>query len=169
MEKFIELQAKELEAKPFSLIDDRWMLITAGSEEGLNTMTASWGGLGTLWNKSVAFAFVRPTRYTFGFTEKSEYFTLCFFDEEYRKVLGFCGSRSGRDVDKVQETGLTPVFEDGTVYFEQASLVLVCKKLYADFIKPECFIDKDLDKNYVNKDYHKMYIGEVVKVLEKSS
>ncbi len=167
MGKFVEIAAKELTLQPFSVIDDKWMLVTAGSSEKLNTMTASWGGLGTLWNKSVAFAFVRPTRYTFEFTEKHDYFTLSFFNDEYRKVLGYCGARSGRDVDKVKETGLTPVFDGGAVYFEEARLVIVCKKIYADFLKPECFLDKDIELNYPGRDYHKMYIGEVVKVLEK--
>lgn len=167
MGKFVEVPIKELEAKPFSLINDRWMLITAGTSEKLNTMTASWGGLGTLWNKSVAFAFIRPTRYTFEFTENSDYFTLSFYDESYKSALNLCGSKSGRDIDKVEATGLTPIFDEDLVYFEQANLVLVCKKVYADFIKPECFIDEGLDKFYSLKDYHKMYIGEVVKVLVK--
>jgi len=141
------------------------MLITAGDDKGFNTMTASWGGLGVLWNKSVAFTFIRKQRYTYEFTEDNDLFTLCFFDEDYRNALSICGSKSGRDIDKVKETGLTPVHIDGTTYFDEARLVLVCKKQYFQDIDPKNFLNADIEKNYPAKDYHRMYIGEIVKVL----
>ena len=165
---FTEISPKELEKfNVFSQIGEKWMLITAGSKEKFNTMTASWGMMGVLWNKDVATAFVRPQRYTFEFLEKNDYYTLSFFDSKYKKQLSFCGRNSGRDVDKIKETGLTPIFDEHAPYFKEASTVFVCKKIYGQFISPEGFIDVDLDKNYENKDYHKMYVGEIVKCLEE--
>lgn len=151
----------------FTVIDKGWMLITAGQLNDYNMMTASWGGLGTLWNRPVAFCFVRPTRHTFSFMERETLFSLSFFPESFRKALSYCGSHSGRDVDKAKATGLTPFEICGTVSFTQARLILVCKKIYADFLRPENFIDPTIEENYPKKDYHKQYIGEVVGLFEK--
>lgn len=163
---FKELNLNEIEnINPFNLIGNDWMLITSGSKENFNTMTASWGGLGVLWNKKVAFSFVRPQRYTFEFMEKNELFTLSFFGSEYKDALKICGRKSGRDCNKIKEAGLTPIFKDDAPCFEEAKIVLICKKIYSRFISPECMIDKSLEKNYENKDYHKMFIGEILKCL----
>jgi flavin reductase (DIM6/NTAB) family NADH-FMN oxidoreductase RutF len=144
---FSSIHVKNLRPNVFSLLDDEWMLVTAGKINSLNTMTASWGGFGILWNKPVAFIFIRPQRYTLGFVEKEENFTLSFFDERFRDILGFCGSKSGREVDKIAETGLIPVeSENGGIYFQQAKLVIECRKLYSDLIKPEKFIIKEIEK-----------------------
>lgn len=167
MNSFKEINANEITENPFKLIGKDWMLVTAGDESKFNTMTASWGGVGILWNKPVAFTFIRPQRYTFEFIEKGEYYTLSFFDEEYRKALNFCGTKSGRDYDKVKETGLTPVFSESAPYFGEAKLVLVCKKLYNQFLTEEGLNDKSLISNYENNDWHKMYVGEIVKVFVK--
>ena len=118
------------------------MLVTAGNAEKFNMMTASWGGLGFLWNRPVAFVFIRPQRYTFDFVERNEGFTLSFFGEEYRKVLQLCGTKSGREIDKVAETKLTPfATPSGNMAFEEASLVLDCRKCYTDMIEKGNFID----------------------------
>lgn len=163
---FHEVNAKEFSKNPFQAIGDQWMLITAGTKEKYNTMTASWGGVGVLWGKNVATIYVRPQRYTKEFIDQEDTFTLSFFSETYRPALALCGKVSGRDHDKVKETGLTPVFEEGNAYFEEAEFVLVCKKMYCDEINPANFKDSDIDaKNYPNKDYHVMYIGEILKVL----
>ncbi len=165
---FTETSAKELDGfNTFSQIGEKWMLITAGNKEKFNTMTASWGMMGILWNKDVATAFVRPQRYTFEFLEKNDYYTLSFFESKYKKQLSYCGRNSGRNVDKIKETGLTPIFDEQAPYFKEASTVFICKKIYGQFISPEGFIDIDLDKNYENKDYHKMYVGEIIKCLEE--
>ena len=160
---------KEIVGNPFAMIGDQWMLITAGNGENCNTMTASWGGLGVLWNAPVATCYVRPQRYTKEFLDREEYFTLTFFGEEYRKALSLCGTKSGRDMDKVKECGFTvKTAACGAPYFEEAETVFVCRKLYSDFIKPEKFCDDTLDgKIYGLKDYHKFYVGEIVKVLVK--
>jgi flavin reductase (DIM6/NTAB) family NADH-FMN oxidoreductase RutF len=165
---FREIAPESIKDNVFKLIDKDWMLITAGTIDAWNTMTASWGGLGILWNKSVAFCFVRPTRHTYGFMEKHDRFTLSFFEEEWRDALNLCGTRSGRDTDKAKETGLKPVSgAQGTVHFEQARMVLECRKLYFQDISPERFLDPSIDKNYPNKDYHRMYVGEVLRCLAR--
>lgn len=158
-----KIDIKSLEGNAVSLFDDKWCLITAGNEESYNTMTASWGALGELWNKDVCFIFIRPQRYTKEFVEREEYFTLSFFGEEYKKALTFCGRYSGRDYDKAKETGLTPMAIEGSMTFEESETVILCKKIAQQEISPEGFLDKEIDpKNYPAKDYHTMYVGEIV-------
>ena len=166
---FTRIDPKELNQNVFSLIGDQWMLITAGTKEKCNTMTASWGGLGVLWGKPVATVYIRPQRYTMEFVEGSEFFTLAFFGEEYRKALALCGSKSGRDVDKVKECGFTvETAESGAPYFSQAELVLVCRKAYWQDMDPAHFLDGEIDnKWYPGKDYHRIFIGEIVEALRK--
>ena len=144
-------------------------LLTAVKEDGtLNTMTVSWGTQGILWNREVCTVFVRPQRYTFEFCEsENATLTLSFFGNERRDTLNFCGTKSGRDVNKTELTGLTPVFNDDTVYFEEARLVFVCKKQYVQRLEEDCFIDKEPLKWYADKDYHYMTIGKIEKVLVK--
>lgn len=168
MSDFKKITAEELTANPFKLIGKDWMLITAGDKKKFNTMTASWGGVGIMWGKPVATAYIRPQRYTFEFIENGDYYTQSFFDEEYRDALKFCGSKSGRDYDKVKETGLTPVVNDetGAVYFKEAKVVFICKKMYAQFLNEESALTEDVTKWY-NGDYHKMYMSEIVSVLVK--
>lgn len=149
--------------EPFRLIGEGWMLITAGNLLSFNTMTASWGGFGILWNVPVAFCFIRPTRYTWGFANKFPDFTLSFFEEKYRSILEFCGSHSGLQVNKIKETGLIPFETDmGNISFEQAGIVLECRKLYFDDFKPDQFQDKKIHNAYPKKDYHRMFVGEIV-------
>lgn len=153
----------QIEDNVFKLIGNDWMLITAGNPEKFNMMTASWGGMGVLWGKQVCFCFVRPQRYTYEFMEREDHFTLTFFTEEYRKALNLCGSKSGREMDKAAAAGLTPVAgEKGSVYFREARLVLECKKLYYQDLNPEHFLDISIERNYPGKDYHRMYIGEII-------
>lgn len=149
----------------FKLMGKDWTLIMAKVGEKINTMTASWGGFGHLWNKDVAFIYIRPQRYTHEFVEKSDFFTLSFFDEEHRQKLTYLGRHSGRDGDKIAESGLTPLYERETAYFSEAKLVLVCKKIYRQELNPDGFIDEKIDEFY-KKDYHTMYIGEIIEVIE---
>lgn len=158
-----KIDIKSLKESPVSLFNDRWCLITAGNKESYNTMTASWGAMGELWNKDVCFIFIRPQRYTYEFTEREEYFTLSFFPEQYRDALSFCGSKSGRKYDKAAKTGLTPMEIDGSMSFKESNLIIVCKKLAYQDIDPKGFIDSSIKpKCYPMKDYHRMYIGEIV-------
>lgn len=164
---FKEVDIKDTSFPVFKFIGDEWMLITSGDKDSFNTMTASWGGIGVLWNKPVAFSFIRPQRYTFDFVEKNEYFTLSFFNDDMKSALTLCGSKSGRDIDKVKQAGLIPKFNLNVPYFEQAKMVLLCRKLYGQFMTPESFMDSKLNEFYPQKDYHKMYVGEIVKTLIK--
>lgn len=153
---------------PFSMLGDRWALLSAGTPDAWNTMTVSWGQMGVLWNYNVATAYVRPQRHTLQFMDTNEFFTLSFFDGAYRSALTYCGKYSGRNVDKAAETGLTPIFQDGAVLFEQAELVLVCRKLYRQQLETGCFLDPACDKRNYNGDYHYAFTGEIVAAYRKS-
>ncbi len=159
----------ELTDVVFNRIGKQLMLITAGNKESFNTMTASWGSMGVLWFKPVVTIFIRPVRHTFDFANSNDFFTLCFFDEEHRNMLNYCGKNSGKEKDKIKETGLIPIeTERGNIYYEQASLIIECKKLYSDDIKSLNFMDSDIpNKIYPTKDFHRFYIGEVISCLTK--
>ena len=165
---FQKVDPKSLTLNPFAAIGDQWMLITAGTPERLNTMTASWGGLGVLWGAPAATCYIRPQRYTKEFVDREEYFTLSFLGEEHRKALRLCGSRSGREADKVKECGSTvKAAECGAPYFEEAELVLVCRKRFAQPMDPDRIPQEIKDKWYPQKDYHTMYIGEIIEILAR--
>ena len=154
----------------FDRIGKEWMLITvagkdADGKETVNTMTASWGGMGFLWRKPVAFIFIRPQRYTFTLTEQSERLSLSFLGEEYRDALNLCGTKSGRDCDKLAEANLSCAMQGGVPFIAQAHTALICRKLYADEIKEACFLDKSPLYTYQAGDFHKMYIVEIEDVL----
>jgi len=164
---FREIKPDEITDNVFSLIAEDWFLLTAGEiDQGYNTMTASWGGLGQLWQKRISLVFVRPQRYTWKFVENNDLFTMSFFGEDYRETLKYCGTHSGENVKKAEITGITP-FEPSpaSTAFEEARLILVCRKLYYQDIKPEQFLDKTIDELYPEKDYHRMYAGAIEKVL----
>jgi flavin reductase (DIM6/NTAB) family NADH-FMN oxidoreductase RutF len=144
------------------------MLLSAGNVNDFNTMTASWGGAGFLWNRPVCTVYVRPQRFTYSFIEKNDCFTLSFFDEKYRDALKLCGAKSGRDTDKVKESGLTVLQSDNkSIYFAEARLMIECRKIYYQDIDPDNFIDDSIKSNYMKNDYHRMYIGEVINTLRK--
>lgn len=166
MKKFSQIAPQELSGNVFEQIGKQWMLITAGSER-VNTMTASWGGLGVLWNKPVAFIFVRPSRHTYGFLEEQDTFSLSFFDQTYRQTLQHCGRVSGRDEDKIAACGLTVCRNAAAPYFEQAQLVMCCRKVYFGDIDPQRFLDAGIAANYpADTDYHRVYIGVIEQVLQ---
>ena len=166
-----EISVSELNMNPMTMIAKEWMLVTAGNQErGYNTMTASWGHLGSIWGHGgglpTAVVYLRPQRYTKEFVDREELFTITVFPEEYKKARGYLGSHSGRDGDKVAVAGLTPVFEGEYTYFAEAKLTLVCRKLYRGTIQPDGFMDQSfVEEYYPNRDFHDFYIGEIVKVL----
>ena len=162
-----KLNQEEFICNPFTKIGKEWMLISSGDNSKFNTMTASWGGLGVMWGKNVAFTFIRPQRYTREFIEKNEQFSLCFFDTTFQKTLSYLGSVSGRDENKIEKCGLTPDFIENVPYFKEAKLVLICKKLYCQEMSPSCFLENSLDEKwYPNKDYHFMYVSEIEKIYK---
>ncbi len=162
-----EISPEIISDNPFKLIGRDWMLITAvKKDQSVNTMTASWGGVGVLWNKNVCFVFIRPQRYTYEFVEQSDSFTLSFYPNEMRDALTFCGRNSGRDCDKISLSGLVEVKLDDTVYFEGARLVLKVKKLYKTQLEEKCFIDPTISQSvYPSNDYHYVYVCEIEKAL----
>jgi len=166
--QFHLIDPKAISENTFTLIGDEWMLITAGGLDHYNTMTANWGGFGILWSRKVCWCVVRPTRHTYAFIEQAPTFTLSFFERQHRPALELCGTKSGREVDKAAATGLTPIeTSPGLVSFEQARLIIECRKLYTQDIDPTRFIDPALEENYPRKDYHRMYFGEVLRCLQK--
>ena len=159
------IKPEDIQQNTFKTIGQDWMLLTAGTSHSFNTMTVSWGGLGVLWGKPVATVYVRPQRYTYEFMEKDDTFTLSAYPEGMHQALAFCGSKSGRDMDKAAACGLQPAEDAGGIYFEGAQLVLCCRKLYFQDLDPSHFLDSSIMKNYANHDYHRMYIGEIISVL----
>ena len=161
----------KLNADVFDLFDKQWALLTAGNKDSFNTMTVSWGALGTIWGKPAATVYVRFSRYTHEFIEKENYFTLSFFPEEQRGALKTLGVRSGRSMDKMHGSGLTPDFLLQSVAFKEASLVLVCKKLFQTPL-PVDHIPLELVNRFYSADGnnapHDMFIGEVVDVISRS-
>ena len=160
-----EISIRELDCNFVKMLSEDWALLTAGKVDNFNTMTVSWGGIGELWNKDVAFLFVRPQRYTYQFIENNDYFTLSFFGGEYKKELGICGSKSGRDIDKMEATGFTPISVDNSTGFKEAKITVYMKKLAYQDMKPDGFIDNSIMNNYANNDFHRIYVGEILKVV----
>jgi flavin reductase (DIM6/NTAB) family NADH-FMN oxidoreductase RutF len=183
-----ETTIRSFHGSPSERIGSGWMLISAGDAgpSGWNTMTASWGGLGVLWGRDVAFMFIRPSRFTYHFANTSPLFTLSFFDESYREALNICGAKSGRDIDKAAEAGLSPIAfgpsygrAAGAIGFKEAQEIIVCRKLYTHDFDPAQFIERpsierppiggsSIEANYQGRDYHRMFIGEIVSLLVKS-
>ena len=160
---FTKINIAEQSFNPFEKIGKQWMLISAGTANSWNTMTASWGGVGVIWGKPSATCYIRHSRYTKEFVDKSEYFTLTFLKDGHRDALGLLGSKSGRDMDKMHDSGLTSIFVDGQPTFEEAELVLVCRKRCKSEIAPEDILQQEIiDNNYADRDFHTMYIGEIV-------
>lgn len=166
---FNEIDITKEQFNPFEKIGKQWFLVTAGNEEKVNTMTASWGFMGVMWNKNTAVTVIRPQRFTKKLVDENEYFSLSFLPEEYRSSLKYCGANSGYNVeDKVAQSGLTTVMLDGVPAFEEAETVLICKKLFCQQIEADAFVDKSLcDTNYASGDFHYAYIGEIVKAYKK--
>jgi len=163
-----KIDMKDFVINPFEKIGHDWYLVTAGrSVSDYNTMTASWGSFGIMWGKPVFTCGIRPNRHTFGFVEENEYMTLCFFDEKYREMFKFCGSKSGRDYDKAKETGITPFEIDGSVAFKEASMIVVCRKMYSQQLDKNCFTDKSALSFYESDPYHKMYMSEITDIYVK--
>ena len=150
----------------FKQFDKKWALLTAGTKDDYNTMTISWGGLGTIWNKPVATVYVRESRYTHDYMEKNDYFTISFYPEQYKQLLGILGSKSGRDIDKMNISELSPKVAGDSMTFEEAEITLVCKKLFKQELLPENMPKEVVSSLYSDNDFHDMYIGEVVDIIK---
>ena len=148
-----------------SVFDKKWALLTAGNGESFNTMTISWGGLGPIWGKPVATVYVRTSRYTHDFMDANEFFTVSFYPEECRQILGVLGSKSGRDMDKMKESGLTPVQAGGSMSFKEAEVTLVCRKLFRQQLDVANMPEDVAKAMYEGQAPHDMYIGEIVDII----
>ena len=163
---FKQINPNEYTGKPFEELGKNWGLLSAGDENAFNSMTVSWGTIGELWGKHVVFVFVRPQRYTYEFCEKNDTFSLSVMPAGFNKELGVFGSKSGRDCDKYAATGLTPAFDGGTAYCEQAKSVFILKKVAAFDFDPNTFIDPSIVPDcYPAHDFHRVYVGEITKLL----
>ena len=174
---FKELVMKNLVFSPSKLIGDDWLLLSAGNEEKYNGMTIAWGMFGSMWASKdhdgylpVVSVFVRPQRYTQEFMQEQEYFSVCKLKDEDKHMHNVLGSKSGRDLNKIKDVGLTPIFSDNTIYYEEAELVLICKKIYTQQLVEEGFNESEIvDLCYPAKDFHYMYVGKIEKVLVNSN
>jgi len=166
---FQSIDIRNLQDNAVSLFGDNWFVVTAGNENDFNQMTISWGALGVVWGQPSATIYIRNTRHTYPYLNNNKYFTLCAFDEEHRDKVLFIGSNSGRDIDKIEATGLTPVSTElGNIYYAEARLVIECEKVYFDEIVPENILIEEGRKMYEgNNDTHRMFIGKIVNVWEK--
>lgn len=165
---FEKISTDELCVNPVRMFSDGWALLSAKNGDKYNSMTVSWGAMGELWGKDVAICFVRPQRYTYGFMENGEYFSLSFFDS-YKKELGVFGHESGRDCDKYAKTGLTPVVDGEFAYCAEAQYVFLCRKIAFEDMDPNGFLDPDIAGCYPANDYHRTYVGEIVGILKRKN
>lgn len=168
MHTFQPMPIDMIEFNPFTKIGKEWALITAGNKTNANPMTVSWGGVGVLWGKNVAFIFVRDSRYTKEFLDKNEFFSITFLSEAYRDALNYCGSHSGRDCDKFAEAGLTLATRHSIPYVDEGNFVLLCEKMSATRITEESFLLPEIkEKWYKDGDMHTMYIAEILEVMAR--
>lgn len=169
MSNFISIDPLQYSFNPFKEVGSEWMAVTTECEGKINTMTASWGGFGIMWNKNVAFIVLRPQRYTKELLDQSETYSLSFLDhKQYAKTFGYIGTVSGHDEDKIAKSGLTILHEKQVPFIEEAHTSILCKKLSKHLLPPEGFLDATIDSAwYPNKDYHTLYIGEIVDILKQ--
>lgn len=163
---FKEIKFSDINENLGEKLKNDWALVCAGKDNDFNMMTISWGAFGELWNKSMATIYIRESRYTTSFLEKEDYFTISFFNKEYKKELGICGSKSGKNFNKLELTGFTKSY-DKAPFVKEASLVLVCKKISKGSFRNYQIYDDYIKLDYNDDDYHNIYNGEIVKILRK--
>lgn len=168
MHTFQPFPIELLEINPFTKIGKEWALVTGGSKKKANTMTVSWGGVGVLWGKNVAYIFIRDSRYTKELIDQGDFFSVSFLNEKYRPALSYCGSHTGREENKFEKAGLTQVFAHGIPYVDEANLVLLCQKMAAVPVTEDTFNSPEIkEKWYADGDLHTMYVGEIIQVLSR--
>lgn len=167
MHAFQPFPIEQLEINPFEKIGKEWALVSAGSRQKANTMTISWGGVGVLWGKNVAYIFIRDSRYTKEFIDANDFFSVSFLNSQYRDALNYCGSHSGRDEDKISNAGLTWNYKLSIPFIDEGNLILLCRKLSATKITEESFLVPDVKKWYADGDMHTMYVAEILEVLAR--
>ena len=158
---FNEIDPKSITENPFDVFGKKWPLVAAGTQEKYNMMTIGWGTLGILWGQPVAVVFIRPSRYTYEFMEKQDTFSVNVLSEQYKDVLNLCGSKSGREIDKMNLEKLTVESHKGTPFFQQSDLVLICKKWYTQDFQPDTIPPEVIPQYYANGDFHRVYYGKI--------
>ncbi len=167
---FKEIDIEDYEMKPFDLIKNDWLVLSSGNDElGYNSMTINWGHVGSIWGKKTGrdtfLVYVRPQRYTHDLIEKTGKFTVSRLKPEFKKAHGVFGGKSGHNEDKVNASGLKPIIENESLYYEEANLVFDCEVIYKQDLKEENFVVKYIiEENYPNKDFHTMYVGKIIKI-----
>ncbi len=160
------IPVEQFQTRIFHLFDRQWLLLTCGdfASAHFNSMTISWGSLGIMWNKPFVQVVVRPHRYTFEFMQQYDQFTVCAFPAKFNAALDLLGSQSGRDSYKIAESGLTPCpsAKIASPGFEEAELVLECRKIYWQDMDPDHFLDAGIRRHYPQQDYHRIYYGEIL-------
>lgn len=166
--QFNDILLNQFDVNPFKAFD-KWFLLSAGKKDDFNSMTISWGEMGIMWGKPIVTVGVRHSRHTFKFMENNDHFAISYFDENYKKSLSLYGCKSGRDIDKMSSEHFTPCFINDTVVFEEAQYAIICKKIYEHEITRENFVGLNHKDFYStdNNDLHKIYYGEVVRILKK--
>lgn len=168
MHTFQPMPIDLIEFNPFTKIGKEWALVTAGTKTNANAMTISWGGVGVLWGKNVAFIFIRDSRYTKELLDANEFFSVTFLSEEYRDSLNYCGSHSGREIDKIAYAGLTLATRHNIPYIDEGNFVLLCEKMSATRITEDSFLMPEIkEKWYKDGDMHTMYIAEIIDVMAR--
>lgn len=166
--KLINIKPNEFNTNIFKLWSKDWLLLTAGdfAKNDFNCMTIAWGSIGAMWNKPFIQVVVRPQRYTFQFMNKYPDFTICAFPKEYRNDLTLLGTKSGRDIDKLKETELHPQASEmvKTPSYKEAELILECRKMFTSDMVSNNFLDPKIKENYPNKDFHRVYFGEILNI-----
>jgi flavin reductase (DIM6/NTAB) family NADH-FMN oxidoreductase RutF len=160
------IKARDLVLPSVDVWFKRWFVLTAGNMEKFNSMTVAWGSVGGIWEMPFVQVVVRPGRHTFGFMNEADTFTLCSFPAKYRKDLAVIGSRSGRDVDKIALTRLTPIKSKAVdaPCFKEADLVIECRKIYWQDLEPDHFLSARIMPNYPARDFHRVFFGEILRV-----
>lgn len=159
-----ELDVNKLSLDAVDLWAKQWMVLTAGTIDDFNMMTVAWGSVGCMWFKPFVQVVVRPQRHTRHYMDKNESFTLCAFPEAYRKDLQMLGTTSGRDGDKLANTGLTTKDSKivATPSYNEANFIMECRVMYHQDMDPAAFVDPSIDDYYPEKDYHRIYYGEIL-------
>lgn len=160
----VEIDPTKLSIDVVDLWKKQWLLLTAGTLDAFNMMTVAWGSIGFMWSRPFAQVVVRPQRHTRKYIDQSDSFTLCAFPEKYHKDLLTLGTISGRDVDKLSQTGFTLKGSRSvsTPSYNEANLILECRTIYYQDMDPNGFMDKTIHDNYEANDYHRIYYGEIL-------
>ena len=165
----LAIPVDELTLRSYRAWRREWFLLTAGDYAAgeYNCMTTAWGAIGSMWDRPLAAVAVKPTRHTFAFLERYPTFTLCHFPRSFQKKLLYLGSKSGRDLNKIADSGLTPIASSRVAApgYAEADLVLECETVYSDDYKPERFKREALRDSLRSERPHRIFFGEILAVF----